>query len=173
MTLVPLIQSLVAVRLHDCVSYQENNLNYSWSAEGAFCFPPYIEPVSIFTSQMALLGFLSSLFVSHLEQVSLWSRIIPVQSERERKHPPHRDLDLNPWSPDYWPSVPSIRPWHQAQVASCLISEGSIHGHLLSICCLCLAYYFGNRREQDAMYISLRIISCKKFLGPCSTYSWA
>jgi len=45
---------------------------------------PYIALISAFASQMALLGFIFSSLLSFREQVTLWSRIICVQSERER-----------------------------------------------------------------------------------------
>ena len=66
----------------------------------------------MFVSQMRCYVLFFPLFSLLQEQVTLGSRIIPVQSEREREHPPLcQDLDLNPWSFNYEPSVLSFRPW--------------------------------------------------------------
>ena len=45
-------------------------------------FPPSIALISVFASQMAPLGFIFPLFLSLLEQVTSWLRIIPVQTEK-------------------------------------------------------------------------------------------
>ena len=45
-------------------------------------FLPYITPIQVFASHVALLGFHSFSLLSPLEQVTLWLRIIPVQPER-------------------------------------------------------------------------------------------
>ena len=45
----------------------------------------YIDLISVFVSQMAQLGFNFTSLLSLSEQVTLWLRIIPVQSERERE----------------------------------------------------------------------------------------
>ena len=72
---------------------------------------PHIALSSLFPSQMAVLGFSFPLSLSLMEQVTLWLRIIPLQSERERERPPlHRELDLNPRSPNYKLSVLYMRP---------------------------------------------------------------
>ena len=47
---------------------------------------PYIALISAFAAQMALLGFIFPLFLSLLERVTFWSRIIPVHvREREAR----------------------------------------------------------------------------------------
>ena len=48
-------------------------------------FFPYIVLISTFASQMVLLGFIFTSLLSLLEQVTIWSRIFSVQSERDQR----------------------------------------------------------------------------------------
>ena len=86
---------------------------------------PYIALISVFATQMALLGFIFPLYLSR--NVSPYGRgLFPCMSERERKgeskkkkkaqkKPLRCDRDLNPWTQSPEPSMLSIRPRHPAQ----------------------------------------------------------